>query len=67
MFKKVPPNNKNAQEIAVQKVYAGQKQVRRRDIIKDSINKKSNPNLNKPNLDVDFLESRVHAYEMSLA
>lgn len=44
-----------AQEIAIQKVYAGQKQLRRKVVIMDSIAKKSNPNLAKPDFDLDFL------------
>lgn len=32
----------------------------------DSIAKKSNPNLPKPDLELDFLESRIHAFEMML-
>lgn len=33
----------------------------------DSIAKKSNPHLSKPNLEIDFIESRLHAFEMMLA
>ena len=36
-------------------------------VIMDSIAKKSNPNLGKPDFDLDFLESRIHAFEMMLA
>lgn len=43
-------------------MYAGQKQLRRKVVIMDSIAKKSNPNLAKPDLDLDFLESRIHAF-----
>jgi hypothetical protein len=46
----VPVNNKNAQQIAIQKVYVGQKQLHRKNVIADSIAKKSNPNLSQPNL-----------------
>lgn len=66
-FRNVPANNLHAQEIAVLKVYAGQKQLRRKNIIMDSIEKKTNPHLKKPDLDIDFLESRIHAFEMELA
>ncbi len=48
-------------------MYAGQKQLRRKMVIMDSIAKKSNPNLGKPDFDLDFLESRIHAFEMMLA
>jgi hypothetical protein len=28
----------------------------------DSIAKKTNPNLGKPDLEIDFIESRIHAF-----
>jgi hypothetical protein len=36
-FKDVPLNNKNSQQIAIQKVYTGQKQLHRKNVITDSI------------------------------
>lgn len=61
-FREVPANNRHAQQIAVQKVFAGQKQMHRKNLIMDSIAKKSNPLLGKPNLEIDFIESRMHAF-----
>lgn len=66
-FRDIPAHNRYAQEIAIQKVYAGQTQEHRKNVIMDSIARKSNPHLSRPNLEVDFIQSRIHAYEMTIA
>ena len=40
--------DKKATEIAIMKVYVGQKPLRRREVIIDTIDKKSNTSLEKP-------------------
>lgn len=48
-------------ELVILKIYAGQKQTRKKNVIEDSIIKRNNPYPTSTRINIDFLQSRTQS------